>query len=133
VRQRDVDPRGHAIECRINAEDPVTMRPSPGTVRALRLPGGPGIRVDTALFPGASVPPHYDSLIAKVIAHGRDRAEAISRMRSALTELQIEGIATNVAMHLALLEDREFLAGRVHTHYLEGWLAERALEPARAS
>jgi len=133
VRQRDVEPRGHAIECRINAEDPTTMRPSPGTVRALRLPGGPGLRVDTALFAGAVVPPHYDSLIAKLIAHGRDRAEAISRMQSALAELQIEGIATNVAMHRALLEDREFLAGRVHTHFLEGWLAERALEPARAS
>jgi acetyl-CoA carboxylase biotin carboxylase subunit len=133
VRQRDVVPHGHAIECRINAEDPATMRPSPGTVRALRLPGGPGVRVDTALFPGAAVPPHYDSLVAKVIAHGRDRAEAIARMRSALAELQIEGITTNQAMHAALLEDADFLAGRVHTRFLEGWLAEHAFEPARAS
>ncbi|MEW6271571.1 MAG: acetyl-CoA carboxylase biotin carboxylase subunit [Thermodesulfobacteriota bacterium] len=133
LRQRDVDLRGHAIECRINAEDPSTMRPSPGTVRALRLPGGPGIRVDTALYTGATVPPHYDSLIAKLIAHGRDRAEAIGRLRSALAELQIEGIATNASMHAALLEDPEVLAGRVHTRFLEGWLAERTLQPARAS
>ncbi|HEY8516541.1 MAG TPA: acetyl-CoA carboxylase biotin carboxylase subunit [Candidatus Binatia bacterium] len=133
LRQRDVALRGHAMECRINAEDPFTMRPSPGTVRALRLPGGPGIRVDTALYAGAVVPPHYDSLVAKVIAHGRDRNEAIARMRSALTELQIEGITTNVAMHTALLEDRDVLAGRVHTRFLEGWLAERTLQPACAS
>jgi acetyl-CoA carboxylase biotin carboxylase subunit len=133
VRQRDVGIRGHAIECRINAEDPVTMLPSPGTVRGLRLPGGPGIRVDTALYAGATVPPHYDSLIAKVVAHGLDRAEAIARMRSALAELQIDGIATNAAMHAALLEDGEVQAGRVHTRFLEEWLAERTLQPARAS
>jgi acetyl-CoA carboxylase biotin carboxylase subunit len=133
LRQRDVVARGHAIECRINAEDPTTMRPSPGTVRALRLPGGPGLRVDTALYSGCTVPPHYDSLIAKLVAHGQDRAEAVARMRSALSELQIEGIATNVAMHVALLEDRDFLEGHVHTRFLEGWLAERAFEPARAS
>ena len=133
VRQRDVVATGHAIECRINAEDPFTMRPSPGTVRALRLPGGPGIRVDSALQAGGTVPPHYDSLVAKVIAHGRDRAEAIARIRRALGELQIEGIVTNVALHQALLEDEDFLAGRVHTRYLEAWAARRALEPARAS
>ena len=133
VRQRDVVATGHAIECRINAEDPFTSRPSPGTVRALRLPGGPGIRVDTALQAGGVVPPHYDSLIAKIIAHGRDRAEAVARMRRARAELQIEGITTNVALHEALLADEDFLAGRFHTRYLEGWAARRALEPARAS
>lgn len=133
VRQRDVITTGHAIECRINAENPFTMRPSPGTVRALRLPGGPGIRIDSALQAGGVVPPHYDSLVAKIIAHGRDRAEAIARMRRALAELQVEGITTNVALHLALLEDEGFLAGRVHTRYLEAWAARRAVEPARAS
>jgi len=133
VRQRDVVPVGHAIECRINAEDPFTMRPSPGTVRALRLPGGPGIRVDSALQAGGVVPPYYDSLVAKLLAHGRDRTEAIARMRRALAELQIEGIVTNVALHQAILEDDDFLAGRIHTRYLEGWNARRALEPARAS
>jgi len=133
IRQRDVVARGHAIECRINAEDPLTMRPSPGTVRALRLPGGPGIRIDSALYAGGSVPPYYDSLVAKLVAHGRDRAEAIVRMRGALAELQVEGITTNVAMHVALLEDPDVLAGRVHTGFLEGWLAERAVAPARAS
>jgi len=133
VRQRDVVARGHAIECRINAEHPATMRPSPGTVRALRLPGGPGLRIDSALVPGASVPPYYDSLIAKVVAHGRDRAEAVARMRAALGEFQIEGITTNLAMHVALLGDRDFLDGRVHTRFLEGWLAEHAFELARAS
>jgi acetyl-CoA carboxylase biotin carboxylase subunit len=133
VRQRDVVARGHAIECRINAEHPATMRPSPGTVRALRLPGGPGLRIDSALVSGASVPPYYDSLIAKVVAHGRDRAEAVARMRSALGEFQIEGITTNLALHQALLEDRDFLDGQVHTRFLEGWLAEHAFEPARAS
>jgi acetyl-CoA carboxylase biotin carboxylase subunit len=133
LRQRDVVPTGHAIECRINAEDPFTMRPSPGTVRALRMPGGPGIRVDSALQSGGVVPPHYDSLVAKLIAHGRDRDEAIARMRRALGELQIDGIATNVALHVALLEEADFLAGRFHTRYLEGWAARRAIEPARAS
>jgi len=133
IRQRDVAFRGHALECRINAEDPMTMRPSPGTVRALRLPGGPGLRVDTALYAGATVPPQYDSLIAKLVAHGSDRGEAIARMRSALAELQVEGIATNAAMHAALLEDGDVLAGRVHTCFLEDWLSERTLRPARAS
>jgi len=133
VRQRDVVPVGHAIECRINAEDPFTMRPSPGVVRALRLPGGPGIRVDSALQAGGLVPPYYDSLVAKLLAHGRDRTEAIARMRRALAELHIEGIVTNVALHQAILEDDDFLAGRIHTRYLEGWNARRALEPARAS
>ncbi len=133
VRQRDVVPRGHAIECRINAEDPVTLRPSPGTVRAVWLPGGPGIRVDAALHARAVVPPYYDSLLAKVIAHGADRAEAIARMRAALAELKVEGIATNVAMHAALLEDPDFVAGRVDTCFLERWLAAHTVQPARAS
>ncbi len=133
IRQRDVAWRGHAIECRINAEDPETLCPSPGTLCTLRLPGGPGIRVDAGVAPGGEVPPHYDSLIAKVIAHGADRGEAIARMRSALAEIRVEGIATNVGLHRALLEDRDVVAGAVHTRFLEQWLASRASSAARAS
>ncbi|MBM4268088.1 MAG: acetyl-CoA carboxylase biotin carboxylase subunit [Deltaproteobacteria bacterium] len=119
VRQRDVVLSGHAIECRINAEDPFTDRPSAGTVRRLHLPGGPGIRVDSALMAGGTVPPHYDSLVAKVLAFGKDRAEALGRMRAALHDLQIEGIRTNVPLHQALLDDADFVAGRYHTRFLE--------------
>jgi acetyl-CoA carboxylase biotin carboxylase subunit len=119
VRQRDVVLSGHAIECRINAEDPFTGRPSPGTVRRLYLPGGPGIRVDSALMVGSVVPPHYDSLVAKVLAIGKDRAEALGRMAAALHDVQIEGIRTSVPLHQALLVDPDFLAGRVHTRFLE--------------
>jgi acetyl-CoA carboxylase biotin carboxylase subunit len=122
-RQRDIVASGHAIECRINAEDPETMRPSPGTISVLRLPGGPGIRVDSGVVAGSVVPPHYDSLLAKVIAFGRDRTEALARMRSALAELHVEGVSTNTAMHRALLEDPDVIAGNVHTRFLEAWLA----------
>ena len=102
------------------------MRPSPGTVKALRLPGGPGIRVDTALAAGAAVPPHYDSLVAKVIAHGRDRAEAIARMRAPSPSCRSRGSRPTSRCTWRCSRTREFLAGRVHTRYLEGWLAERA-------
>jgi acetyl-CoA carboxylase, biotin carboxylase subunit len=122
LRQRDVVWRGHAIECRINAEDPVTQRPSPGFVSLLRLPGGPGIRVDSGVVAGSAVPPYYDSLIAKVIAQGNDRTEALARMRAALADLQIEGVATNTPMHRALLEDPDVVAGRFDTRFLESWL-----------
>ena len=132
LRQRDVEWRGHAIECRINAEDPYTLRPSPGVVRAFRAPGGPGVRVDTALAAGASVPPEYDSLVAKLIAHGADRDEAIARMRAALGELQIDGITTNVALHRDVLGDPGFLAGDLHTRMLDRFL-QGAVVPAKAS
>ena len=116
-----VTPRGHAIECRINAEHPRTFRPSSGTVTAFAVHGGtgPGVRIDTALHAGAEVSPHYDSLVAKVAAHGRDRAEAIARMRRALAMTVIEGIDTNVALHLRVLDDPDFQAGRVSTAFLE--------------
>jgi acetyl-CoA carboxylase biotin carboxylase subunit len=132
MRQRDVVQSGHAIECRVNAEDSETLRPSPGTVSVLRLPGGPGVRVDSGVAAGSPVPPYYDSLLAKVIAHGRDRGEALARMRAALADLQIEGVRTNVALHRALLDDPDVVAGRLHTRLLEGWLA-RAATTAQAS
>jgi acetyl-CoA carboxylase biotin carboxylase subunit len=110
---------GHAIECRINAEDPEHFAPSPGLVRAWGPPGGPGIRVDSHLAAGYVVPPHYDSLIAKIIAHGRDRAEAVARMRRALAETVVEGIKTTIPFHLKLLADPAFVAGDFGTSRLE--------------
>ncbi|HTY78799.1 MAG TPA: acetyl-CoA carboxylase biotin carboxylase subunit [Candidatus Bathyarchaeia archaeon] len=110
-KQKDVEFRGHAIECRINAEDPEHFVPSPGTVTAWLPPGGYGVRVDSHMRPGAVVTPYYDSLIAKIIVHGRDRAEAISRMYRALTETVIEGVKTTIPYHLKLLADPAFLSG----------------------
>ncbi len=112
-------PNGHAIEFRINAEDPETFAPSPGRVSFLALPGGPGVRVDTHLYAGYSIPPYYDSLVAKLIVHGRDREEAIARGRRALTSLEIEGIRTSLALHLRILDDRDFREGRLHTGFME--------------
>ncbi|HSD10665.1 MAG TPA: acetyl-CoA carboxylase biotin carboxylase subunit [Candidatus Binatia bacterium] len=117
--QEDVEFRGHAIECRVNAEDPETQLPSPGTVTAFIPPGGFGIRVDTHLHAGCAVPVYYDSLIAKVIAHGRSREDALARMRAALTECVIEGIKTNIPLHLRILSHPEFRAGNTHTRFLE--------------
>ena len=117
--QSDVRFRGHAIECRINAEDPETQLPSPGTVSAFVPPGGFGIRVDTHLHAGYTIPIYYDSLIAKVIAHGCDREDAIARMRVALGECTIEGIKTNIPLHLRVLGHADFRAGKTHTRFLE--------------
>jgi acetyl-CoA carboxylase biotin carboxylase subunit len=114
-----VEFRGHAIECRINAEDPETFTPSPGRITAFRVPGGPGIRVDTAAYADAVVPPYYDSLVAKLIAHGRDRAEAIARMHGALEGFVIEGIKTTIPLHKRILADPDFVAGNFDTHFLE--------------
>ncbi len=111
--------RGHAIECRINAEDPETFAPSPGRITAFRVPGGPGIRVDTAAYADAVIPPYYDSLVAKLIAHGRDRAEAIARMQGALDGFVIEGIRTTIPVHRKILADPDFIAGRFDTGFLE--------------
>ena len=121
----DVTPRGHAIECRVNAEHPDTLRPSPGTVAAFTMRGGtgPGVRLDTALHAGAVVSPHYDSLVAKVIAHGRDRAEAIARMRRALAMTVVDGVETTIPLHLRILADPDFEAGRVSTAFLERFSA----------
>jgi acetyl-CoA carboxylase biotin carboxylase subunit len=111
---------GHAIECRINAEDPACdFNPSPGQVRGLRLPGGPGVRIDSHLFEGYRIPPYYDSLIAKVIAWGLDRDEAIARMRRALSEMRVEGVHTTLPFHTRLLDDARFRAGDIHTRFVE--------------
>jgi len=118
-QQSDIKLRGHAIECRINAEDPVNFTPSPGTIRHYHPPGGPGIRVDSHLYSGYTVPPYYDSMIAKVIAYGDNREAAILRMRTALTELVIEGIRTNTPLQLDIMHDAAFQQGGANIHYLE--------------
>jgi acetyl-CoA carboxylase biotin carboxylase subunit len=118
-RQKDVVVRGASIECRINAEDPVTFVPSPGTIHAFHVPGGPGVRVDTAAHAECLVPPYYDSLIAKLVVHGRDRTEAIARMRRCLSLTVIEGVKTNVPLHRRILDDPDFRAGRYSTRFLE--------------
>ena len=118
-KQSDVTMKGHAIECRINAEDPLTFAPHPGKISLFHAPGGPGIRVDSHLYSGYTVPPNYDSLIAKLIASGDTRESAIARMRTALDEIIVEGIRTNVAMHIDMLRDRGFVEGRVDIGYLE--------------
>ena len=117
--QADVQIRGHAIECRINAEDPRTFMPSPGPIKLWHPPGGPGIRVDSHVYSGYSVPPHYDSMIGKLIAHGDTRDTAIARMRNALSELVVEGIKTNTALHQEILAHAAFQAGGLDIHYLE--------------
>ncbi len=120
VRQRQVArPKGHAIEFRINAEDPDTFAPSPGRIERLVFPGGPGVRVDSHLYAGYTVPPFYDSLIAKLIVYGHDRQEAIARGRRALEMMRIEGVRTSARMHLRILEERDFVAGRLHTGFME--------------
>jgi acetyl-CoA carboxylase biotin carboxylase subunit len=118
-KQDDIVLRGHAIECRINAEDAKTFMPSPGPVRLWHAPGGPGIRVDSHMYSGYSVPPHYDSLIAKLISYGEDRDVAIARMRNALAEMVVEGIKTNAALHQEILAHAAFAQGGLDIHYLE--------------
>ncbi|MEI6457779.1 MAG: acetyl-CoA carboxylase biotin carboxylase subunit [Pseudomonadota bacterium] len=117
--QADIKITGHAIECRINAEDPKTFMPSPGPVKLWHAPGGPGIRVDSHLYSGYAVPPHYDSLIAKIIAHGEDRDTAIARMCNALSEMVVEGIKTNAPLHQEIFGHAAFRQGGVDIHYLE--------------
>jgi acetyl-CoA carboxylase biotin carboxylase subunit len=122
-RQRDIEFRGHAIECRINAEDPYRFTPSPGKITSYHPPGGPGIRVDSHVYQGYSVPPNYDSMVGKVIAYGATRDQAIGRMRIALSEMVVEGIQTNIALHQDLLTDKGFIQGGASIHYLEQKLA----------
>ncbi len=119
IRQKDVVIRGHALECRINAEDPKTFMPCPGKVNHFHAPGGNGIRVDSHLYSGYAVPPNYDSLIGKIIAYGGDRDEALARMRNALDEIVVDGIKTNVPLHRELVRDNGFCEGGVNIHYLE--------------
>lgn len=122
LQQKDIKITGHAIECRINAEDPRTFMPSPGTISYFHAPGGPGVRVDSHIYSGYKVPPYYDSLIAKIIVHGDTREAAIARMRSALDETVIEGIRTNLPLHQDLLRANVFQKGSVNIHYLEKWM-----------
>jgi acetyl-CoA carboxylase biotin carboxylase subunit len=124
-KQRDIVIRGHAVECRINAEDPFRFTPSPGKITNYHAPGGPGIRVDSHVYQGYFVPPNYDSLIAKVIAYGATREQAVRRMRVALSEMVVEGIQTNLPLHQELLVDNQFLKGAQSIHYLEKKLAAR--------
>ena len=124
-RQKDVTFRGHAIECRINAEDPFTFVPCPGKITFYHPPGGPGIRVDSHIYQGYTVPQHYDSMVGKVIAYGDTREQAIRRMRIALSEMGIEGIKTNIPLHQELMQDARFVEGGTSIHYLEKKLAEK--------
>ncbi len=119
VTQEHITLQGHAIECRINAENPDTFLPSPGEITEYHAPGGPGIRVDSHVYNGYRVPPHYDSLIGKLIAHGETREVALARMRNALAEMVVEGIKTNIPLHRRLLEDPQFQKGGTNIHYLE--------------
>ena len=125
LRQRDVTLRGHAIECRINAEDPFTFAPSPGRITNWHTPGGPGVRIDSHVFNGYFVPPNYDSMIGKVITYGDTREQALARMSVALSEMVVEGIKTNIALHRELLVDARFAEGGTSIHYLEQKLAAR--------
>jgi acetyl-CoA carboxylase biotin carboxylase subunit len=129
VRQEDIRPRGHAIECRINAEDGDNkFAPAAGKLGSVLLPGGPGIRVDTHIFSGAEVPPYYDSLLAKIIAYDRNRASAIARMRRALSETEIKGVTTTVPIHERILESPSFAGANTHVT----WLREEVLQPPAA-
>ncbi|HVC37342.1 MAG TPA: acetyl-CoA carboxylase biotin carboxylase subunit, partial [Gammaproteobacteria bacterium] len=119
LKQKDIQIKGHAFECRINAEDPRKFTPSPGLITRWHAPGGPGIRVDSHAYGGYSVPPYYDSLIGKLIAYGDDRASALARMRTALMEIVVEGISSNVSLHQDMFNDSAFIAGGTNIHYLE--------------
>jgi acetyl-CoA carboxylase biotin carboxylase subunit len=116
---------GCAIECRVNAEDPETFAPSPGTIRAFSVPGGPGVRIDTFAHAECTVPPYYDSLIAKIIVHGRDRHEAIARMRRTLDMTVIEGIKTSVPLHQRILAEPDFQAGRLSTGFMDRFMPKQ--------
>jgi len=119
IKQSDIKPRGHAIECRINAEDPETFVPSPGRVERFHLPGGLGVRIDSHIYGGYTVPPYYDSMIGKLIVHAEDRATAIKRMEGALSEMVVEGIKTNIPLQRRIMEDTAFIAGGAGIDYLE--------------
>jgi acetyl-CoA carboxylase, biotin carboxylase subunit len=121
-RQSDITFTGHSIECRINAEDPVTFAPSPGLIHAWSVPGGPGVRIDTFVHSECTISPYYDSMIAKIIVHGRDRQEAVARMRRTLEMTVIEGISTSVPLHLQILNDADFLAGRLGTGFMDRFM-----------
>ncbi len=130
MRQRDIVFRGHAIECRINAENPETLMPSPGTISAYHPPGGPGVRIDSGVYGGYRIPVHYDSMIGKLIAHGNSRTECLMRLRRALDEFVIEGVQTTIPLFRQLLKEPDIADGAYHIHWLEGWLEGRRKERA---
>jgi acetyl-CoA carboxylase biotin carboxylase subunit len=125
-QQKHVQNEGHSIEVRINAEDPYNFVPSPGKITMWHAPGGPGVRVDSHVYTNYTVPPYYDSMIGKIIVHGRTREIALARMRTALNETVVEGIKTNIPLHKELMNDIRFITGGTNIHYLESWLAERS-------
>jgi acetyl-CoA carboxylase biotin carboxylase subunit len=127
--QKDVTFSGHALECRINAEDPFTFVPSPGVVRHFYAPGGPGVRVDTFAHEGCEISPFYDSLVGKLMTHGRDRTEAMARMRRCLEVMVVEGIKTNIPLHRRILADPDFVAGRFDTRFMDRFAPERKAVP----
>ena len=131
-RQEDIVHSGHALECRINAEDPVTFQPSPGTITTFHLPGGPGVRIDTAAHTECRIPPFYDSMIAKLITRGNNRMEAISRMRRSLEFMVVEGVRTNIPLHRRIVNDPDFIRGNIHTGLLDR-LIDRKEEAVVAS
>ena len=124
ARQHEIEIRGHSMECRVNAEDPVTFTPSPGVIHAFSVPGGPGVRVDTFAHSECTVSPHYDSMIAKIITHGRDRSEAIARMRRTLEMTVVDGIKTSIPLQLKILNDPDFVAGKLSTSFMDRYMPE---------
>jgi acetyl-CoA carboxylase biotin carboxylase subunit len=133
IPQNEAQIRGHSMECRINAEDASRgFVPSPGTVSVWNVPGGPGVRVDTHVYQDYQIPPYYDSLIAKLIVHGRDRRETIERMKRALTEFIVEGIKTTIPFHLEMLANEDFISGNVHTKWVEEYMEREAAKAAAA-
>jgi acetyl-CoA carboxylase biotin carboxylase subunit len=128
-KQGDIQFKGHALECRINAEDPDTFTPSPGVIRAFSVPGGPGVRVDTFVHSECTVSPYYDSLIAKIITFGSDRTEAIARMRRTLEMTVVDGIKTSIPLHLKVLADKDFIAGKIHTGFMERYMPPEKKRP----
>ena len=128
IEQKDVTFHGHAIECRINAENPVSFRPSPGKIVHYHVPGGMGVRVDSAVYQGYTIPPHYDSLIGKLIVHGKSRPECLMRLRRALDEFVVDGVDTTLPLFRALVRDKDILDGAYHIHWLEQFLARPGVE-----
>lgn len=122
VKQEDIKYKGHAIECRVNAENPRTFRPSPGEIKQFHPAGGPGVRFDSAVYTGYRIPPYYDSMIGKLIVYGDDRAHCIARLKRALSEMVFVGIETTVPLFMDLVEDPDFQKGDYHIHWLEEWL-----------
>jgi acetyl-CoA carboxylase biotin carboxylase subunit len=129
-RQEDIVFQGHAIECRINAENPKTFRPSPGEITYFHAPGGPGVRFDSAIYTGYRIPPYYDSMVGKLIVFGDDREHCIRRLKRCLAEMALNGVETTIPLFRELIEQPEFLSGDYHIHWLEQWLAKEAAEAA---